>query len=75
LRNIHFGIDDPIQVFLAFVLATRTAVYSTEQSGPPLNTFINTLGSLISLAIFNLGLLIRRGYVVLREDRLDRGFP
>jgi hypothetical protein len=50
-------------------------VYSPEQPGPPLNTFVDTLGGLVSLAIFNLGLFIRRGCVVLREDRLDRGFP
>lgn len=74
-RNIHFGIDDPVQIFLALILPTWASVYSPEQARPPFDTFVGALGSLIPLAILNLGLLVRRGCVVLRDDRLDRGFP
>lgn len=74
-RNIHFGIDDPVQILFTFILPTWPSLCNPEQARPPFDTFVGALGSLISLAIFNLGLLVRRGCVVLRDDRLDRGLP
>lgn len=69
------SIDDPVEVFLSFVRAARTTLDGTEQPGLPVDAIVGTSRRLISLTVFNLGLFIRGGGVVRRDDSFDRFLP
>ena len=71
MLNLHLRVDDPVKVFLALVLSTRSTLHSTEQTGLPVHTLICALGSLISLSVLDLGLLVCRSFVIPGDDSLD----
>lgn len=71
LANLHFGVDNPVEVLFSLVLTARSTLHGTEQSGPPFDAFIRALGGLFSLPVFNLGLFVRCRFVIASVDRLD----
>lgn len=72
---LHFGVDNPVEVFVAFVRASGPALDRAEQPGTPVNALIGALSGFISLAVLDLGLFIGCGFMVLSQDRLDSVFP
>ena len=71
----HLSVEDPIEVFVALVGSSGAALNGTEKLGMPVNTLVGALGGFISLTIFDLGLFVGCGLVVLGQDRLDSVLP
>lgn len=74
-KNLHLSVDDPVEVFLPFIRATRTTFNGTKQTGFPVDAFVCTFGGFLPLAIFDLGLLICGGFVVPGDDCVDGILP
>lgn len=69
------GVDDPIQVFVAFVCPAGAALDGAEEAGAPVDSFVGTLGGLVALAVFYLRLFICCGFVVAAQNCLHCVVP
>jgi len=73
--GVDLGVNDPIKVLISLFRATGTTLDSAEQARFPFNTLIGSLGSLFTLTVFDLGLLVCGGFVIPGDDGLDSGMP
>lgn len=74
-KTIHLGIDNPIKVLLAFIRAIRPTMNWAEEPGSPFDTLVGALGGFVSLAVLDLGLFVRGGFMVSGFDGLYRPEP
>ena len=69
------GVDNPVEVFVAFVWSSRAALDGAEESGTPVDSFVGALRGFVSLAVFEFGLFVCCGFVVPGEDCLHCVVP
>lgn len=74
-RCIHVGIDNPLQVFLAFLGTARTAMHASEEPWIPLHAILCPHCSFFALHVFDFCLLVCGQLVVAFLDGAGRPLP
>lgn len=64
IQDVHFRTDDPVQIFLAFLVSTRASLYTSEELRMPVKAVVVSLGCLFSLHVFD-PCLFRRGCILI----------
>lgn len=72
---LHLGVNNPVEVFIAFVRSSRASLDGTEQPRMPFNSLVSTFSGFVSLAIFNFGFFVGCSFVILGQNRLNCFFP
>ena len=73
--NLHLRIDDPVQILFSLVRAVGPTLHPPEKPGMPLDAFLGPFRCFLSLAILDLGLLVRGRLVVPSNDGFYRVVP
>lgn len=64
VRYAHFGIDNPIQIFLTLFTPTVTAPYASKELRVPVDTLAVSDRGFLALPVFNPSLRIRSDVLV-----------
>src|SRR6478609_10827254 len=63
-QHLHVRVNDPFEILFTLFHTARAALSSPEQTWVPLNVLLGSLSSLLTLSIFDLGLLVCRKLVI-----------